>query len=295
MFATAACSPSYKRASEAQIDFLASDAHVIVGGLPLTLPFVALPEYVAAGPSFSLDRTGDREHAQQRLESFRTLAERPRTAPVLDKLRVDVSAYGWNDFDTSFDRICPRLSRLWARSVCDDPWAPLAQATPNNPFYLYDVGRPDAFETHWTVSGKRRSDELRAMRLKAGEVSTVCNDIVPGETRHCTAAVLIDGNLGAVWNVWDSANSRETHRQRAEREGTAIAAFVMYALGPSENFPRLTATSCASKEPGKNDGPTGKGHCPDGNGSRASIASLSRPTARRRSRPGARRPPAPAG
>lgn len=45
--------------------------------------------------------------------------------------------YGWDDFGT--DRICDRLTRQWAKSVCDNPWAALRQALPGDQFDLIDL------------------------------------------------------------------------------------------------------------------------------------------------------------
>ena len=87
----ASCSPSPpERLSEAAIDFLASDAHVIVGDTPLVLPFVALKDYVSQGLSFSLDKQKDRQAAKVRLEAFRQVAAAPQTAPVVPSLWVSI-------------------------------------------------------------------------------------------------------------------------------------------------------------------------------------------------------------
>ena len=75
-----------ERASRAHIEFLASDAHVFVGDVPLVIPFVALPGYVAIGPSFTLDREAAKQAAKKRLEDFRAVAASPNTAPAVDKL-----------------------------------------------------------------------------------------------------------------------------------------------------------------------------------------------------------------
>ena len=79
--------------SEDDINFLASDAHIVVGGVPLVVPFVALGGYVSEGPSFSLDRKGDRERARQRLEAFRKSASDISTAPAVDKLAIRAAGH----------------------------------------------------------------------------------------------------------------------------------------------------------------------------------------------------------
>lgn len=249
------CSPSPKHVSDADIDFLASDAHVVVGDVPLVLPFIALTGYVAAKPSFSLDRQRDRQAATDRLEAFRKAASSPQAAPAIDQLEIALYTYGWNDFDPQpFKRICGRLSRQWSKSVCDDPWAALRQAMPENRFYVVDDRKFDGFKSHFTVGGERVSDQLHSMHLKFNEATVVCDrNHELSKTTFCTAAVSIEHHLAAVWTVWDSAG--ETHSRQAEREGKAITAFVLHAIGPSENFPALFAEACQLRNPKSSIGP----------------------------------------
>jgi hypothetical protein len=251
------CSPAPKHVSDADIDVLASDAYVVVGDVPLVLPFIALTGYVAEKPSFSLNRQEDRQAATDRPAAFREAASNPQGAPKIDQLEIEVYAYGWNDFDPQpFKRICARLSRQWSKSVCDDPWAALREAMPVNRFYVADDRKFDAFDNHFTVGGKRYSDQLRSMQLKANEASVVCDrNVRPSETIFCTAAISINQHLAAVWTVWDSAG--ETHSRQAEREGKAITAFVRHAIGPSEDFPALFAAVCKLRNPKSSIGPGG--------------------------------------
>lgn len=104
------CERSATRLTEEQIDLLASDAHVIVGDIPLVLPFVALKSYVSEGASFSLNRPKDHQEAKSRLEAFRQLATASQTAPTVPRLAVAINTYGWNDLGQDTSRICSRLS-----------------------------------------------------------------------------------------------------------------------------------------------------------------------------------------
>lgn len=70
---------------------------------------------------------------------------------------------------------------------------------------------------------------------------------------RATAAISIKQHLAAVWTVWDG--SAETHSRQAEREGKAITAFVLNALGPIENFPALLSAACELKNPTAPKGP----------------------------------------
>ena len=239
--------------SEDDINFLASDAHIVVGGVPLVVPFVALRGYFSNGPSFSLDRKGDRERARERLEAFRKSASDISTAPAVDKLEIGLRTYGWRD-DVSPGRICARLRREWSKSICDDPWAPIQQAMPydNNTFYLVDDRNFGAFENHYTVGDARMSAQLLAMNLIAGEPSVVCDPASVSKTVFCTAAVLVSAHLVVVWRVWNS--NAESPDERAAREAKALTALVTHGLGAAENFPALLDISCKMKDPQAPDG-----------------------------------------
>lgn len=237
-----------KRRKSAHISFLATTAHVVVGYVPIQTPYIALPGYTAMRPGFSLDRGGDRQRAKARLEAFRVAANLPETAPSLDKLEVRVRPYGWNDFDTSFSAICGQLDAEWAKSVCDDPRAPVTQALPHNRFYLADDRALSAFDTHWTVGRERIGDHLRSMNIRSDAASVECDQEASGSgTLFCTAAIQVHGNLIAVWTVWNS--KQETPLQMAVREGKAIQAFVDYGIGVDEKFDALIETVCGLRAP----------------------------------------------
>lgn len=228
----------------------------MIGDLPIRVPYVALPGYTAMRPSFDLDRVGDRKRARERLELFRNSADRQETAPVLDKLEIRVRAFGWNDFEASFRKICSLLKAHWSRSVCDDPWAPLAQALPRNRFYLADDRALAAFDNHWTAGWERIGDRLRAMKILRDTASIECDrDTSSSGTRSCTAAIRLSGRLIAVWTVWKSRH--ETPLQMAERESIAIQAYVKHAVSVEENFDALVAAVCSLRAPGSADGPNG--------------------------------------
>lgn len=255
LFCLTACSNSPKRHSEADIDFLASDAHVVVGETRLVAPFIALTGYVAQKPSFSLDRRGDRTRAKEQLDAFRTAASAAVSPPALDTLEISIDTYGWDDFDPSLKRICSRLRRQWSRSLCDNPWSPLRQAMPEGAFHVTDIRKFSAFDNYRTVGGERKSDQLRSMRLKLGKPSVVCDRTLREGKRFCSAAILLAPHLAAVWAVWDGR--KETSDQQAYREGAAIVAFVRDALGPRENFPALFASACRLRRPDRSEGPDG--------------------------------------
>jgi hypothetical protein len=240
--------------SEDDITFLASDAHVVVGDVPLIVPFVALSGYVSQGPSFSLNRGNDRKQSKDRLAAFRKAASKVETAPLVEKLEIRLRTFGWDDFDRTLGRICTKLNREWSKSICDDPWAPIQQAMPhdNNKFYLADGRNLAVFDNHNTVGDERVSDQLKAMKMITGEPSVVCDKLSSSKTQFCTAAVLIKQHLTAVWTVWNS--NAETPAKRAAREGKAITALLLNGLGATENFPALLAVACKMKDPEASEG-----------------------------------------
>ncbi|MBX3580699.1 MAG: hypothetical protein KF810_02225 [Rhizobiaceae bacterium] len=249
--------PSSKGLTEDQINFLASDAHVVVGKIPLVLPFVALPGYVSRGSSFSLNSKRDRQAANERLATFRQSAFDPRTAPTIPRLEVSVRTYGWNEFGA--DRLCDRFTRQWPRSVCDNPWAALQQALPSNSFDLIDLQI-----LHDPVQGNvgrclHGEDRTGLLTLQIGKASLLCKAEVSGseKERFYTAVIALEGNLGAVWLVFEGDRVRETAMEQAQREGDAIAAFVANGLRTVENFTALHETACALRRPKSDDAPSG--------------------------------------
>ncbi|MCD2172604.1 hypothetical protein [Rhizobium sp. C4] len=245
--------PTRSSYSQDQLDFLASDAHVIVGDVPLTIPFVALSEFSGVTASFSLNKAQDRLEAKTRRDTFRVLASRPDTAPALDRVEITIGSYGSDDFQTGKLRLCSLLKRQWAKSVCNAPWAPLRQALPKT-FYLAD-DRQFAGFNHLTVGGERMSDQLRQMTLETGRVSIVCDSKVSSANSFCTSAILIEPHMAAVWTVFD--NGGETARQMAERQGPMLVAFARSGVGANEDYPALISTACGLRGPDAPVGPHG--------------------------------------
>ncbi|SHJ89313.1 hypothetical protein SAMN05444404_2893 [Ruegeria lacuscaerulensis ITI-1157] len=243
---------------EARLDFLSSDAHVVVGDRSLVLPVVALPDFSSMGQVFTLNRAQAARSFQERQDAFREKASDPLTAPELDKLRVYIGAYGWNISETrdirefSIPKFCKRLSRGWAQSVCDNPWAPLQQSLPET-FHLADRRSLEVFDSYWTVGKERRSDQLRAMPQIGAVAETACDHEDESRRQFCTAAIQVSGNLIAVWNVWES--DHETSSQRAKRQGRAIAAFVQYGLGDTEDYQELRKMACDAVKPDHSKSP----------------------------------------
>jgi hypothetical protein len=238
---------------------LSADVHVEIAQRSLILPFIALEDYAYRHQFFSLSRGGDREHAQSAAEELLRDSADPMHPLTFDSLSVVVRTYGWNDSDTSQIHVCPLLTREWARSVCNNPWAAIQQALPGDRFTLVDLRHFQMDERHRLGECVHNGKPRQRLPRKAGEAVMVCesSDYQGNKNRYHTAVVRIDGDLGALWSVGQNDTIDETAEAMTEREGKAIVAFVQYALGSNENFLALHATMCSLRRPGSVDGPMG--------------------------------------
>jgi hypothetical protein len=243
---------------------LSTDVHVAIAQHNLVLPFIALENYAYQQQSFSLNRKDDSEHALDAASKLLRDSADPKHPLAFDRLSIVVRTYGWNDFNASQIHVCPLLTREWARSVCDNPWAAIQQSLPADRFKLVDLSRLRiGYDPHFSSPAQCIDDgkPSRPLPKRPGEVAMVCEALVfggeKGEFQH--AVVRIDGNLGALWTVSRARHglNGETAEAKAKREGKAIAAFVNYALGTNEDFPALHATLCHLRRPGSVDSPKG--------------------------------------
>lgn len=238
---------------------LATDIHASIAQRTLVLPLVALPEHVGRGMSFSLDRQGDRQRAADARQQFLRDSAAPGQPLPQDSLSVVVDAYGWDHSYPAQPPLCSLLTREWARAVCDNPWAATRQALPANRFRLLDL-------RHLRTTGPGRQADCRegtppprALPTEPGQAVLLCNAMVYGgrEDEFHYAVLRIDGDLGALWTVWNHGPNGETAEAMAQREGQAIAQFVQHALGPREDFAALQARMCRLRPPGSADHPHG--------------------------------------
>ena len=239
------------------VGLLSTDVHVAIGQHNLVLPFIALEDYAYRKQSFSLDRKRDSEHALDALNQLLIDSADPKKPLVLDGLSVVVGTYGW-DGDGRQKQVCTMLTREWARSVCDNPWAAIQQALPANRFRLVDLHRLQVGGPQGPASC-RDGGKARPLPKKPKEAVMVCEAPVYGgeNDKFHLAVIRIDGNLGALWIVWRYGQEGETAEEMTEREGKAIVAFVHYAVGKSEDFPKLHADMCGLRRPGSSDHPHG--------------------------------------
>jgi hypothetical protein len=253
----ASCGKSERSAVD--VKKLSTDVHVVIAQHSLVLPFIALEDYAYRKQSFSLDRKGDSERAQGAANTLVRDGADPEHPLAFDSLSIAVRTYGWNDFDTSQIRLCPLLTREWARSVCDNPWAAIQQALPGDRFRLVDLRHLQIDDPRGPAQCIDNGKPRRPLPQIPREAVMVCEKLVYGgdPDEFHNAVIRIDGDLGALWTVWRNGQNGETAEAMTKRQGKAIFAFVQYALGKSEDFPALHATMCRLRRPGSVDSPHG--------------------------------------
>lgn len=240
------------------VGLLSTDVHVSVAQHTLILPFIALEDYAHQKKSFSLDRRGDSERAKSALEKFLHESADPKRPLVVDDLAVGIQPYGWTGEDMRHRKMCPMLTREWAQSVCDNPWAAVQQALPAR-FRLVDLSRLQVGDPHGPVNCRENGQPHQPLPQKKGAAVMICTATVFGgrDDQHHHAVVRIDGELGALWMVWRYGQNGETAEAMTEREGKAIITFVQSSLGRSEDFRKLHPIMCQLRRPGSVDGPKG--------------------------------------
>ncbi len=257
--ALASCGQEERERSAVNVARLSTDVHVSIGEHALVLPLIALEDYAYRHHSFSLNRKGDSEHAQDALSALLRDSADPDHPLALDGLTVVVRTYGWNDADMRQKQVCSLVTREWARSVCDNPWAAIQQALPANRFMLVDMRRLQIGDPRGPAQCIDDGKQRQPLPQRPGEARIVCEAKVYGgdKDKFYNAVVRIDGDLGALWMVWRYGQSGETAEAMTEREGKAIIAFVKYGLGPREHFQALHRTLCRLRRPESVDAPQG--------------------------------------
>jgi hypothetical protein len=229
---------------------LATDVHVSVADHQLILPFIALPDY-GAQQSFSLNREQDATNRAYAIAELMHDASNPAKPKSFDRLSVKIGTYGWNDGDMQQRKICSMLTREWARSVCDNPWAVVQQSLPNW-FELVDLSRVRFVSPEPRVPRcARNGAPLRPFPTRPGEAVLLCEQEIYGRHSYQSfvAVVRIHGNLGVAWSVSDGGESGENAEARAAREGKAIIEFVRLGIGVDEDFPKFYKSACELRAP----------------------------------------------
>lgn len=264
LFAAGCRADDPPKATAADIEALAQDAHVIIGDIPLTLPLVAFDHQ-----TYGFDDRSDPDTRidipawQKQRDAFRA-ATRNIDAPLrLNTLWPGIYHYCWGpeETETVWAKLESQLSRAWARAICMDVWHPIRQALPPNGFVLVDRREPFPAAERWTQTRERLAEKFRGTQLDPGSETVICSDATRGDRVICTAVAHLDRSLLAVWSVWE--DEHETLDVRAHREARFIRAVVRYGFGQTEDFDRLFRAACANRRPGSHAGPDSKANpCP---------------------------------
>ncbi|MBD9437220.1 hypothetical protein IB223_14040 [Pseudoxanthomonas sp. PXM03] len=232
---------------------LATDVYIQVARQDLVLPLIAMADHASSGYSFSLDRKGDAANAARLREERLARMRDPNNPLALDQVSITVRRYGASDFNSEFPKLCPLLTRQWARAACEGQDDATPAALPGNRFTLVDLGQL-AHQDNWGGHTCLKGSQRKPLPRGAGKAVILCPAMVfGGDTDEFhTALVRVRADLGAVWTVWRS-DAGEPVEAMATREGKAITLFVETAIGKHENYTRLRREMCGLRRPVSGD------------------------------------------
>lgn len=213
------------------VQFLSSDAHLVIGGQRFVLPFVAIRSISFQEPHSNVvlyeEVTLDSRH-----QLMLRLAGDPSNPMPTASVEIAVGTYKFHSEQTASTGICPRLTRQWARQLCRGHFGYVIGNLPGT-FILIDRGFLSRLERYWAAEGETMSDRVAAMQpLSQGNARFTCD-----ADKHCFAAILLFPDVLAVWSM--GSRSEDTLEKRAESQGAAILAFAKYAIGDHEDLDRL--------------------------------------------------------
>lgn len=259
LIATITVAACGRNVPQVDVALLASDRSVHVGDEVLTLPYVALSDFVYTPMSFSLGAPSGDERAQAKLQqkSFLARAARRETAPTLDSITVSITTYATHGELRQSSQICPRLKRRWSISICSDAYSPIYQALPRA-FELVELGKFEKYKYRFfaAIRSKTTYDQVAALTFRNNASSVSClayDESDHGVGQTCLAGRLVGKRLVAIWEAWERKDGHEKMQEKANREGRMIAEFVGKGLGGDEDFERLERAAVKLHSP---DAPT---------------------------------------
>ncbi len=148
--------------------FLAQDVHLRIGGVRMVLPLAAL-EREARFHTFRTDKGEDwRQQETAARAAFAGTAHNPAAPLNLNRVYLGLRAWASQDAHGSeWARLCPALSRNWAQSICNDPWAPLLQSLPDQ-VTLADARHLDVFKDTFLSFGDLGNADTLLQSMKLG-------------------------------------------------------------------------------------------------------------------------------
>ena len=209
--------------SPPDVPFLASDAHLMIGGQHIVIPVVAIRQ-----PDYTFDLARGRPESMK--ETLQTKASDPTEPMKMAKVDLLIRQYQYTGEHLASLGICPLLKRRWSETLCRGQHQGLLRRLPEE-FDLLDRSRLDLLRSSFTVGRERVYDQVKDMAMRPGVTEIGCDK----QSRFCTAVVEVLPGLLAVWTVWSNEQTGNTAQQMAETEGPAIVQFVRRAIGPTED------------------------------------------------------------
>lgn len=207
------------------VEFLASDFYVSIGGHHLVIPAVAMnrPER-----EHVFDAAGQRLK-QNLKETLKAEARDPEKPMPMDRLRLHIAQYNTTGEHLDSLKICALLSRKWSQALCTGQQGGLLSSLPR----LFDLADADKLASlySWINNQGRQRKQIEDLDPSIGQAEIICGK--PPEV--CMAIVEVMPRLAAVWAVWGDENTGSTAEQVARMRGAAIVQFVRRALGPVED------------------------------------------------------------
>lgn len=204
------------------IQFLASDLHLTIGG-----HYVVVPAIDVDAPDRAFDLNG-RHSGLSRKDQLKKEALDPGKPAPADSLGLRIKPYK-ADYPELRD-VCTLLKRKWSRAVCLSEQESLLRRLPER-FLLLDRKRLELLQNYWTVGKERQFDQVKYLALTPGITEIGCDQ----ESIFCTAAVEVLPGLLAVWTVWSDEKTGRTARDMAESQGAAVIQLVGRGLGKDED------------------------------------------------------------
>lgn len=216
------------------VEFLAEDAFFEIAGETITLPFIAVSYQPV---TFDLNPRRNDVSVDEHQARMREMAGDPSSPKGSESLTLYLEVYGHFGERLMSSKICPLLSREWARNICRNQ-RPGQLANVPRRLRLIDRERASQLLARsLTVGMERMSDQIASMRFEPGRPEIGCDKA----TKFCTAVVPITSRLLAVWTVWDAENKSESSLEMARRQGRAIYQLVRHGFGENEDFDAIVS------------------------------------------------------
>lgn len=217
--------------------FLATDAYFLIGGEPVTLPFVAVNRItMPQGNTNPLPRfRSDARYFETKdyKSKFLELASNPTIPMQVAIIDVFYGVYGTYGEYSASGAICGLLTREWAKQICNNERAGILAHIPSS-FSLVDRKSVPTFQNQ-IFSRDITTDQIARLKLDTGRPEVICGL----EAKSCRGVVAITNELLVIWTVWDSRTQSETATEMGSRQGAALFQLVLNGFGNTEKIENI--------------------------------------------------------